>query len=127
MIDNSNWRTEMTTLKDECANLLAAKDAEIAELRGKLSMEKCELYDALGDAQETGEILGAWKQRAQQAESERDEARECVKRLCAIGESAKTFIGTFIGEQPKTGRSHYAGRLWDQLDAALAATPEQLR
>lgn len=70
--------------------MLAAKDKEIAELRANLSLGKCELYDALGDVQETGDFLGAWKQRAQQAEAERDAAEANGLKALAERDEALT-------------------------------------
>lgn len=66
------------------AQRLNAKDAEIAELRAKLDETRNirdEHYDLQGEHQETSALLGAWQQRAQQAEAERDEALECVRML----------------------------------------------
>lgn len=77
----------------------------------KLSSLRCELYDLRGEYEETAALFGAWKQRAEQAESERDEARECVKRLCEALRSMSDGC-----------EFHEA-----IVNSALAATPEHLR
>lgn len=71
-----------------------------------------EHYDLQGEHTETLALLGAWQQRAQQAESERDEARECVRRLYACLDDAVTDA---------------AQKAWREWVEALAATPEHLR
>lgn len=101
--DGGQYQTENGVVK-------AVEDA-----LSKLSSLRCELYDLRGEYEETAALFGAWKQRAEQAESERDEARECVKRLCetltAIRDSTCTSATTLSG---------HAG-------VVLAATPEHLR
>lgn len=85
----------------------AVKDA-----LSKLSSLRCEHYDLQGEHEETSALLGAWKQRALQCEAERDEARECVKRLCDA-----------LRELRSVQDSDWQG----YVDGALAATPEHLR
>lgn len=91
----------------------------------KLSSLRCELYDLRGEYEETAALFGAWKQRAEQAESERDEARECVKRLSGA-------LSGLFGADLQTCMVERDGHD-DQVEAveaahdALAATPEHLR
>lgn len=80
-----------------------AKDAEIAELSAR---SKAALLTTIG---------------------ERDEARECVRRLFVALDPAKEFVATFSTALPINRRSNYARGLLQQIDAALAATPEHLR
>lgn len=116
-------RHELDVLRDQ----LAAKDREIAKLRKELSAEKCELRWAYGEAQETDVEKCAWKQRAQQAESERDEARECVGRLYRwANEHADCLQLEIDNAKLERKRKGYAEEL-ASLRAALAATPEHLR
>lgn len=84
---------------------LAAKDAEIAELR-ELAAERSECADQAGDV--AAEAIAAQRK----AESERDEARECVKRLAqGLRNAASNSYGPDRAEAL----------------AVLAATPEHLR
>lgn len=92
---------------------LAAKDAEIAELRKHRDA-------AVQDYTRMQEI-------ALQAESERDEARECVGRLYPLAGMWADQLA-HEAKQPMTGSK--ARKLAAELDearAALAATPEHLR
>lgn len=120
----------------------AAKAAEDA--MSKLSSLWCELYDLRGEYEETAALFGAWKQRAEQAESERDEARAAL-----AAEIAQTTVAlaryAAAHDQAERERDEArecvkrlylalhasvtdAGR-WAHLDwiEALAATPEHLR
>jgi hypothetical protein len=105
-------------------DILASKDREIAELRKQLSAEKCELRWAYGEAQETDVEKCAWKQRAQQAESERDEARECVGRLYKM---MTKCVDDLADVDLAIDTEVYIDAIRDRLLAALAATPEHLR
>lgn len=95
-----------------------ALSAGFAQERAKYIVSlRNEHYDLQGEHTETLALLGAWQQRAQRAESERDEARECVGRLHATG--------ALLLEQ---GTTTYArGPVWDGLRQAINETPEHLR
>lgn len=82
-----------------------AKDAEIAELRARAHMLGSELREADLRAE-------SYLQERSKAVSERDEARECVRRLCK-------FI-SFL-------RELYPDPIRGGCDGALTATPEHLR
>lgn len=83
---------------------LAAKDAEIAELRACIADLRAVCHESAGKILEH-------RLAAQQAESERDEARECVGRLYGI------LRLLYMSAEISPG-------FWDE---ALAATPEHLR
>lgn len=84
---------------------LAAKDAEIAELRARAHMLGSELREADLRAE-------SYLQERSKAVSERDEARECVRRLHHALHAAVTDAGR-----------------WSHLDwiEALSTTPAHLR
>ena len=124
---------------------LAAKDAEIAELRSKLAECQCDRMGAetVECAQIVGEALagpaslhiGHLPDMCRDLVASRDEARECVGRLYPALRLAMNRIGHSVDcdristptdewdhTPPKPCSCHVA-----KIGAAIAATPEHLR
>lgn len=114
----------------QCVN--RAKDAEIADLRRQLEISRCATSslqqqnqrDSRRICEQAAEIAELreglvraeqswlnWQNRCEFTERERDEARECVRRLCEI--LREIYVNTPISEE--------------LYEKALAATPEHLR
>lgn len=107
---------------------IAAKDAEIAELRLRLDWfganASCGLSSAGITCPDDGYVNSPQRllEDIEKLAGERDEARECVGRLCAALSSIERI----------ENRDH--GPDWEEIEeargiaaAALAATPEHLR
>lgn len=120
--------------------MLATKDAEIAELRARLAEQK----EAVDQAVELVEYLeghskGAMAERvkvalsakfAQERKQERDEARECVRRLW---QALRVFRGSAypVAAEINPRRHNWSEAYLDEAlpdaIAALDATPDHLR
>lgn len=132
--------------KEDLYGIIAAKDAEIAELRTSLGLHETTLRNLRAEFSEykathTGvptqwaydQACAArtkWQDRAEKAESERDEARECVRTLCG----ALRDIGAYSDEGASGKLAMTGNYAWFDEPAsvrkareALAATPEHLR
>lgn len=106
----------------------AAKDAEIAELRARLV--ECE--EAVDQAVELADYLeghskGAMAERvktalsakfAQERKRERDEARECARRLHSVCSELLKL---------ESGCGFVCAHSLEELERAIASTPEHLR
>lgn len=121
---DSDEKAMLTLLAEvhEMRDQLSAKDREIAELIAQL--------DSARQDAEAAERFRATYLR------ERDEARECVGRLCAVlreivddAPATKPKCSQFPNDYQLIDHGHRSERfeISEQLRAALAATPEHLR
>lgn len=103
---------------------LAAKDAEIAELRRHMVADKHQAARATEAQMLALTRLDRAREDFNTVRAERDEARECVKRLYSALASVETGVAWLAID---AADADIASAIELRLRAALAATPEHPR